>query len=490
MKLSIKYKATVGLLIIFCIGYNLISLITSRVILQNNEKIISKEFLRAQREGTFYINQYFSFNNLDKSTRVFEKESEKIASELSSKLDDRMIFYDVNGIFLFDTAYLNGNTLDKNHNKLDTKKDIKLAIDDKSSYVTLKENDRYVVNFSYPVYVYGKKLGIVRYTRDYSHIFLSGKSLLNSIKFSVLIVFAIILLFSIVLSRKITIPIIKLNNISKEIAKGNYDIVGNINSKDEIGELAESFNIMEACIKNQIVTIKKDRDNLKKSESHKKMFFDNVTHELKTPLTVISGYSQILMEDDFDDWEFFNKSIRRIKSEADRMHGMVLELLDISKLESNTEAIREKLNVSILLNKLCEDMNIKAKKYGINIEENIKKSVYINGNQEEISRVFINILDNAIKYGSINTNISVVLDVHNKMCISVIKDKGKGIPKEKVDKIFKPFYRVNKTYSREKGSSGLGLFIVKNIIDQYEGEIHIESKENVGTKVTVKIPII
>lgn len=490
MKLSIKYKVIIGLLFIFCLGFNLISFVTGKIITKNNKEVISKEFLSSQRDGTFYIKQYLKLNDIEESKEEFEKKTEEIAFSLSLKLDDRVIVYSNDGKFLFDTAYRKGSILgdENNHIVEDNKKDLKLAIDNKSGYSILKHKDRYNVCFSYPLYINNQRIGIVRYIRDYSDIFLSGKYLLRLIKVSVLVVFTIIFLFSIFLSRRITIPIIKLNDISKEIAKGNYEMSASINSNDEIGELNENFNIMKECIKDQITTIEIDRDNLKILESHRKKFFDNVTHELKTPLTIISGYSQIMIDKGFNDKNFFQKAINRMKNEADRMHSMVLKLLDISKMESNVGVKYERLNISKLIYKLCEDMEIKSQKYGINIDKNIHEDVYIHGSAEQMVRVFINIIDNSIKYGDINSNIRLKLSVKDEMCFVLVEDKGKGIPKEKINNIFQPFYRVDKTFSREQGSSGLGLFIVKNILDEHGGEINIESEENIGTKVIVRIP--
>ncbi|KEI03648.1 sensor histidine kinase [Clostridium botulinum] len=491
MRISIKYKVVVGLLFIFCIGFNMISIVTSKIIMKNNKEIISKEFLNAQRDGTFYVNEYFKQNSVNKSLKGFENKVEEITFLLSAKLDDRVIVYSNKGKFLFDTIYFKGDIFGEDNNKLiDNKKDINLAINNKSGYTILKDNDKYIVNFSYPLFIDKDKVGIIRYTRDYSDIFLSGKNLLNLIKLSILMVFIVIFLFAVFLSKKITFPIIKLNNISKEISKGNYNISASIKSNDEIGELTESFDVMKECIRNQISTIKEERDNLKKSESHKKSFFDNVTHELKTPLTVISGYSQIMMNKGFDDKEFFNKAVSRIKNEADRMHNMVLKLLDISKSESKIKARYERVNISNLIYKLCEDMEVKSKKYGMSIDKNIENHVYISGNSEELVEMFINIIDNSIKYGDINTKIKLNLRISNGVCVVIIEDRGKGIPKEKLNKIFKPFYRVDKNYSRERGSSGLGLYIVKNIINAHKGEVQVQSTENVGTKVIVRIPSI
>ncbi|MFD3157737.1 ATP-binding protein [Haloimpatiens sp. FM7330] len=496
MKLSIRYKFIVGLLCIFCIGFNLLSFVTNKIVIENNKKVVTKELLNQQRDSVFFIRQYLKLNDIDENVQTFNQKVGDVASALSLKLDDRVIMYSKDGKFLFDTAYEKGKVfIYDNENGdgqgeyiKDNKKDLKLAIKNTSSYSILKSKNRYIVCFSYPIYINNNKFGIVRYIKDYSDIFKSGEYLLKLIKISMLAIFGMIFLFSVVLTTSITIPIIKLNKVSKEISKGNYDVSLNINSRDEVGELAESFTNMKECIKEQIETIEKDRDNLKKLESHRKTFFDNVTHEMKTPLTIISGYTQIIGDKGFNDEKFFKKSVKRIKYEADRMHNMVLNLLDISKLESNTEHDFQKINISQIACKICEEMKIKSEKYYISIEKSIKDDVYILGDEEQMVKVFINIIDNAIKYGKIQSKIKVSVTSDEDMCFITVEDEGKGIPQDKLDKIFEPFYRVDKSFSRENGSSGLGLSIVKNIVVAHKGQISIESKENLGTKVKIKIP--
>lgn len=492
MRISIRYKFIIGLLFIFCVGFNLISFITGNIIVQNNKDVIKNELLNNGRDSVFFIKQYLKLNSIEETVEGFRKKTEDIALALSLKLDDRVIIYSKSGDFLFDTAYEKGNSIiydNNDENVMGKKEDLKLAKKGTSSYSILKLKNKYIICFSNPIYINKKIVGIVRYTRDYSNIFKSGEYLLSLIKKSILIIFAIIFLFIVILSNSITIPIIKLSKVSNEISKGNYDFALKIKSKDEIGELTKSFINMKDCIKKQITTIEKDRDKLKTLESHRKTFFDNATHEMKTPLTIISGYTQIISQKGFDDKDFFYKGIKKIKYESNKMHNMILKLLDISKLESNIEVEYENINISEIVNRVCEDMTIKSKKYYINIDKKIEEDLYILGNKEEISRVFINIIDNSIKYGNVKSEIKVKVKSKDSRCYITVKDRGIGIPQDKIDQIFKPFYRVDKQTSRENGSSGLGLSIVKNIVKNHGGEIYIESEENVGTNVNIIIPL-
>ncbi|GAA0738922.1 HAMP domain-containing sensor histidine kinase [Clostridium oceanicum] len=489
MRISIRYKFIIVLLSIFCIGFTLISFVTGDIIFKNNKKIIKNELLKEQRDSTFFIKQYLELNFIEDTADSFEKNSEQISLALSSKLDEKVVSYSKDGIFLFDTIYKDGNIYNSNGEKVqDNKEDLKSAKNGDASYSILKMKDKFIISFSNPIYINKKMIGIIRYTRDYTSISQSGNELLKLIKGAILAIFIIIFLFILILSNIIVIPVIKLSKASKEISKGNYDFPVEIKSRDEIGELTENFIDMKECIKEQIDTIEKDKNKLEILQKHRKIFFDNATHEMKTPLTIISGYAQIIGEKGFDDKEFFYNAIEKIKYEADKMYNMTLNLLDMSKLESNIEVEYKNINISQIVNRVCEDMTIKSNKYNISIDKKIEENIYILGSKEQIRRMIINIIDNSIKYSKVNTKIEVEMKLNNNECYITVEDEGVGIAKDKLDKIFKPFYRVNNNL-REKESSGLGLSIVDNIVKSHRGKIKIESEENLGTKISVIIPV-
>ena len=123
------------------------------------------------------------------------------------------------------------------------------------------------------------------------------------------------------------IPIIKLNKDTQEISNGNFNFDVSVKSNDEIGELAQSFEMMKIKIKNQIDTIKKDRDNLIKSESHRKVFYDNVTHEIKTPLTIIDGDAQMILDEEGQEENIVIKAASKIKNESNKLINMIIVMI-------------------------------------------------------------------------------------------------------------------------------------------------------------------
>lgn len=485
MKFSIKYKFLIGLLIIFCISFNLLSFFLNKVSFKNNEKIIASELYDKQRDIYFYLSNYIKQNKLDINEENMKVQAQSMALQVSSKIEGRVSMYNTKGEFLFDTEY--GEEKSDDIYTKEVEELIETAKKNKSLYSIIKDGDKYKAVFVGSLYLNNKLLGVISFSKDYTHLFNWSKELLNNIKLFMIIVFIVTFLLSIALASSIISPIKKLSERTREIALGNYESI-KIKTTDEVGELTENFNFMQEKIKDQIKTIEKDRDNLLKLEKHRKYFFDNATHEMKTPLTIISGYIQMLVDEGREDEEIFKRTTTRIKKESDRMHNMVVELLDMSKIQSSVR-YNDNINLSSLIFSLCEDMKLKASKYDIEIKTILENDVFVYGNSDELRRMIINILDNSIKYGALKSCIKVSLDKVQDYAEIVIKDRGKGIPEEELNKIFEPFYRVSKIMARDKGGNGLGLAIVKDIVDKHSGTIDINSKLNEGTVVIIKIPL-
>ena len=243
-------------------------------------------------------------------------------------------------------------------------------------------------------------------------------------------------------------------------------------------------------IKQQINTIEKDRDALKRLIEHKKNFYDNVTHELKTPLTSILGYAQMVRENGFHDEAFFYKAMGHIIKESERLHAMVLALLELSGQMSGIEEKYENVDIGRLLAETCEGMAFRAQRYGIAIKTRTENGLLVNGNSNKLKQVLINVIDNAIKYGSPGEDIKAGAFADGDFVAVEIENKGEGIPEDELNDIFEPFYRVDKRKSREIGSCGLGLSICKDIVDKHNGEIFIKSVSNHTTTVLIKLPAV
>ncbi|SFU72017.1 Signal transduction histidine kinase [Clostridium sp. DSM 8431] len=488
MKFSIKYKFVTGFLFILCISFNFITFTVNKIVASNNEKIITDEFLTAQRDISMYLNQYFIIN--DKNIDLNETPN-KIGLALSSKINDRIILYSKDGEFIFDSDYNNGILYLNNGISIeDDYSDLNSAIHGEAAYKISKTGEIYKVIFSKPLYVNGDNIGILRYTKDYTDLFLNGEGMIFNIKILVVAVFIMLFIFTYFLLRQITIPLIKLNKATKEIALGNFEGEVLIKSKDEIGELADSFNIMKNKIGDQIERIKRDRDDLIKSESHRKAFYDNVTHEIKTPLTIIDGYTQMILDEEELDGKLIFKAASKIKKESNKLKSMIIDILNISKLESQcSNELREKVEMKRLIETICSEMKVRADKYGISINKNLEEKIYLYANLNDLNSMIVNIIDNSIKYSNVKSTITINLFKDKENCYLLVEDEGKGIREDALQNIFAPFYRGENSLEDRKQGNGLGLAIVKSIVSKYDGKIQIESEINVGTKILIRIPL-
>ena len=220
----------------------------------------------------------------------------------------------------------------------------------------------------------------------------------------------------------------------------------------------------------------------KKIEKMKEDFFANASHELKSPLTSIIGYQQMIKEGIITDEEEIESATSKTIKEAKRMNQIIIEMLELSKLETQIKLEKE----NVFLHQICQEV---LNSYSHLIEEkNIKVetkysdlSLFIN--KEDLYELVKNLIENAIKYNKKEGKIIVLINKQNKSLI--IEDSGIGISEEDQTRVFERFYRVDKAKSKEMGGTGLGLAIVKHICINNNIKIFLESKLNKGTKFTL-----
>ena len=280
----------------------------------------------------------------------------------------------------------------------------------------------------------------------------------------VLIICSILLGF--LLSKKIVDPI---NNINLEHPLEN-------NKYKEI----EPLLIRIEAQKNELM---KENEEVLNASKVRQEFTSNVSHELKTPLHVISGYAELIKEGivkDSDVKEFGEK----IYSEASRMSKLVEDIMKISKLESDKTIEKTQLKLKNIVVAIVDSLMIEADKKNVKFKLSLN-DCSISGNYDSIYSLIFNLVDNAIKYNKTNGKITIKLqEVSNNVILSV-KDTGIGIPKEDLDRIFERFYRVDKSRSKDSGGTGLGLAIVKHSLIVNNATIKVESELKKGSTFTI-----
>lgn len=487
MRLSIKYRFAVGFIIIFSLSSFTLNYFLGNQIKKNTSGIIKNDMVGIQKNSREYLKQLFMAEGIKPDENSFEKIGREIVEALSENTNSIASLYTVDGEFVCQSIRENTEISISNDSSSKNPRDIESVKGDRATVHIENVGERLIANFSYPLYIDGRSIGVVRFTKDYTDIYLENKELLNGLTLFTLILFFTALIFSYLLSMKMTTPIENLSKAFSEVADGNYNVEIKAYRNDEIGDLSRDFCFMRDKINEQIETIKLERERALMLEKHRREFFNNVTHELKTPLTSIYGYAQILNEEGFEDREFCQRAIKSIMDESQRLHNMVVELLEVSKKNSYLrKQSYKKIDLRGLVNEILRDMSMKGEKYKIDITSEID-DMYVNGDKNGLRQVFINIIDNAIKYGETGSNIKVKGYKEDGFGILKVENKSEKINEDKMENIFEPFFTAHST-SVEKGSSGLGLYISKEIVKEHRGDIWMESSDNI-IKIFVKIPL-
>ena len=241
-----------------------------------------------------------------------------------------------------------------------------------------------------------------------------------------------------------------------------------------------------------IIVLLKDITQRQKLENMQMDFVANVSHELKTPLTTIKGYTETLMEGYVDDEEMRKEFLGIIDSEADRMSRLVKDLLQLSRLDNDQEILNKReINLTDLVTMSARNALFMASEKGqqLNCLFEQGDKIFVFADKDRIEQVISNVISNACKYTNEGGRIDVDVFKKESEAVITVKDNGIGIPKANQQRVFERFFRVDKARSRAMGSTGLGLAISKQIIEGHSGTIELESEENRGTVVTIKLPL-
>lgn len=403
-----------------------------------------------------------SYSEFDKNSRTYvENFSDKDSMEL-------MIIDPVGDITITSTGFPPDQGIEM--------QDYSAALQDTDGYGvwTGKQNNesimavtRIITNTS------GNRLGAVRYCVSLEP---ANRQIFVMIMF--MIVVGLFILFFVMLSgayfvRSIVNPIREINEVSKKIAQGDFEARLQKRNDDEIGELCESINYMA--------------QELAASERMKNDFISSVSHELRTPLTAIKGWAETMRMGDTPDFRTMDKGMSVIIKESERLTGIVEELLDFSRIQSGRMVINmERLDLLAELDEAIYMLRERALNEGKHlIYDEPEFMPPVQGDKNRLRQVFINVIDNALKYTPESGVIGIEVTNTDDNIIVTISDNGCGIPAEHLPRIKQKFYKANQT---QRGS-GIGLAVVDEIMNLHNGSLEIESTENIGTTVTLTFPI-
>ena len=296
----------------------------------------------------------------------------------------------------------------------------------------------------------------------------------NQLVFITIIVVILTLVSAMIISKAISKPIANMNESAKQLALGKYDVTFNGEGFLEISELNNTLNYAV--------------EELKKTETLQKELLANVSHDLKTPLTLISGYAEMIRDIPSENNP---ENIQIIIDEANRLGVLVNDLLSLSKINARTEPlnlsiydINENLiNIIERFNKLLEPKNFIINYTSLG-------PIYVNADIRKIEQVIYNLINNAVNYSGDSKKVDVLTTVKDNKVKITVKDYGIGIKKEEIEYIWDRYYRVDKGHQRAVQGSGLGLSIIKGILEYHGFEYGVNSIENEGSEFYFIIPIV
>ncbi|SHH27488.1 sensor histidine kinase [Clostridium grantii] len=301
-----------------------------------------------------------------------------------------------------------------------------------------------------------------------------------------IVAFVISLILSIIYSRMVSRPLRKVTKTAKKMSRLDFSEKCEVTSQDEIGRLAETLNFLSANLELALNSLKKSNKKLKidiekekKIEKMRREFIASISHELKTPITLIEGYAEGFKDGIFEDEEK-DYYIDVILDEARKMEVMVADMLQLSKYESgNIELHIEEFDIIPLINKIIKKMStsqVNDKKLNL-ITDFYEKEILVKADIQRIEGVINNFFTNAIRHTQQDGNIYVNIKDDKSRIFIEVENEGSFIPEEEKNKIWNKFYKIDKSGNKKFGGTGLGLAIVKNILELHKSTFGVENTE-------------
>lgn len=330
-----------------------------------------------------------------------------------------------------------------------------------------------VDKFKTQVYVYGKTIPDTEYCyvilMSIDPIDATSSVITSQLIYITIISLIVSTVISLFMSKRLSRPIKQMNDTAKKLSKGDYNIVFEKCGYEELDELADTLN--------------KATNSLERTDEIKRELIANVSHDLKTPLTMIKAYSEMIRDLSGDHKEKREEHLKVIIDETDRLTRLVNDMMDLSKIESGIVSInKEKINFSELASSLIDRIKLSNIDPEHIIEYSIPKDLYVLADKTKIEQVLYNLVINAIKHsGEGNKKIQIKVTATQKRIKVEVIDNGVGISKEDLEHIWDRYYKASDSFTRQVQGSGLGLSIVKNILIKHSSDFGVESEVGKGS---------
>ena len=282
---------------------------------------------------------------------------------------------------------------------------------------------------------------------------------------------------AVIVSRSISRPLARITQAAQEMALGHYDQELDLQGEDEVGRLAQAFNAMTRQV----------------SRSHRTMrdLLANVSHELKTPLTSIQGFSQALEDGAISSPEEYRQAGRIINEETQRMRRLIDDLIELSRLESGQAVMqRDAIDLADLLRVCARRFEWQLKESGAAMHLDLRSLPPLEGDERRLEQAFTNLIDNAVRHTPQGGSITVRAEAQNGLVSIAVHNTGSYIPPEELPRLFERFFQIDRNRSSGAGGAGLGLAIASEVVQAHRGDIRASSDRERGTEFLVTLPLV
>lgn len=491
MRVSIKLKFSVFLAALLILTVVVLSYLVLRGIERNQQTQIEDILSQQTRLVNLNVRQSYYTESIHLEPDAFLQQSgRRLAQELANSTGLPIALYDMKGQQV-------GSSITTGERTEDMTETLNYVLQNKIVYREQGETLLYVAPLDGP----DGQMGAVRmqYSIQSYHEFYAR--ILNLFMWAGIAVVGLSFILGYLFYNRFAVAITRLKKSADSIREGDYIEASPLKRKDELGELGQGIYYMSTSIRQNITAMHDEQQKLKLAieklqalEQQQKQYIGNISHEFKTPLTSIKAYVELLNMYK-DDPQLLEDATNNIGKETERLYEMVEKVLHISALEKyDFENQAENVEVRALLEDACGRMRGKAEKFGLTMEMHLEPAT-IHSDRENLMHIFINLLDNAIKYNEPAGVIRVYSEprVQEQKAVIRIFNSGVPIPEESREKIFEPFYTVNKDRARKTGGTGLGLSLVKQFVEKQGGTIQLlplYKDDEEGTTFELTFPLV
>ncbi|PQP84362.1 sensor histidine kinase [Paenibacillus sp. PCH8] len=489
MRVSIKLKFSVFLAALLILTVVVLSSLVLRGIERNQQSQIEDIMSQQTRLVNLNVRQSYYTESVHIEQEVFlQKNGRRLAQELANSTGLPIALYDMKGQQV-------GSSITPGES-LKMQETLNYALQNKIAYHEQGDTMLYAAPLDGP----DGQMGAVwmQYPVQSYHEFYAR--ILQLFMWAGITVVALSFILGYLFYNRFAVAITRLKKSADSIREGEYITAPPVKRKDELGELGQGIYYMSTSIQQNITAMHAEQQKLQLAieklqalEQQQKQYIGNISHEFKTPLTSIKAYVELL--DMYkDDPQLLDDATNNIGKETERLHEMVEKVLHLSALEKyDFENQAEDVEVRALLEDACGRMRGKAEKFGLNMELDLEPAV-IRSDRESLMHIFINLLDNAIKYNIPDGVIRVKNELRMQENVAIIRiyNSGTPIPAEAQEKIFEAFYTVNKDRARKTGGTGLGLSLVKQFVEKQGGTITLlpsNSEDGEGVTFQLAFPL-